>query len=67
MFRNLIPTRNSQINSPLANESRNICCGKEDKSNRLVFDKSDIETGFAPELDVRAGEEVEGCLLETAL
>ena len=33
----------------------------------MVFDEGDVETGFAPELDVGAGEEVEGCLLETAL
>ncbi len=33
----------------------------------MIFDKGDVEAGFAPELDVRAGEEVEGCLLETAL
>ena len=33
----------------------------------MVFDQCDVKTGFAPELDVGAGEEVEGCLLETAL
>ena len=33
----------------------------------MVLDKGDIEPGFAPELDVGAGEEVERCLLETAL
>ena len=33
----------------------------------MVLDESDVKTGFAPELDVGAGEEVEGCLLETAL
>ena len=33
----------------------------------MIFDKGDVEAGFAPELDVGAGKEVEGCLLETAL
>ena len=33
----------------------------------MVLDKGDVETGFAPKLNVGAGEEVEGCLLETAL
>ena len=33
----------------------------------MIFHESDVETGFAPELNVGAREEVEGGLLETAL
>lgn len=32
----------------------------------MVFDKGDVEAGGATELDIGAGEEVEGGLLETA-
>ena len=67
MFRNLITTCYPQINPPLAHKSRDVCCGEEDESDGLIFDKGDVEAGFAPELDVGAGEEVERCLLETAL
>ena len=67
MFRNLITARYPQINPPFANKRWDICCREEDESDRLVFDEGDVEAGFAPELDVGAGEEVERCLLETAL
>ena len=33
----------------------------------MVLDKSDIEAGFAAELYIRAGEEVEGGLLKASL
>ena len=33
----------------------------------MVLDKGDVEAGFTAELDVGAGEEVEGGLLKTSL
>ena len=67
MFSHLITTCDSQIDSSFAHKGGNVGCGEENEGYRVVFHEGDIEAGFAPELDVGAGEEVEGCLLETSL
>ena len=52
MFGDLITTGNTQIDSSLAYEGRDVCGGKEDERNWKVLDQSDVETGFAAELYV---------------
>lgn len=67
MFGNLVAPCNTEIDAALANEGRNVCGGEEDKCDRQVLDQSEVEAVFAAELDIATGEQVKGCLLETAL
>lgn len=67
MLSDLVAAGDTDINATLADESGDIGSGQEDQGNRKVLDESNIEAGFAAELNVSAGEKVEGCLLETAL
>ena len=62
----LVAAGDSQINAAFADECRDIGSGQEDQRNGQILDQCDIEAGFAAELDVTAGEEVEGCLLQTS-
>ena len=66
MLLNLIPSRDPQIYPPFTNKRRDISRGQEDEGDRVVFDKGDVEAGRAAELDIAAGEELEGGLLEAA-
>lgn len=63
----LVTAGDTDVDAALANEGWDVGGGQEDKGNREVLDEGDVEAGFATELDVRAGEEVEGSLLETTL
>ena len=67
MFGDLIPACDAEVDSAFADKGRDVGGGKEDEGYRVVFDESDIEADFTAELDVGAGEEVEGGLLETSL
>lgn len=67
IFCNLVPTRDAQIDAAFADECGDVGGREEDESDVVIFDEGDVEAGFAAELDVRAGEEVEGGLLEAAL
>jgi hypothetical protein len=63
----LVAASNTQVNATLADEGRDVSSGQEDQGDRQVLDQRDVEAGFTAELDVTAGKEVEGGLLETAL
>lgn len=67
MLGDLVAAGNTQVNTTLADESRDVSSGQEDQGDGQVLDQRDVEAGFAAELDVTAGEEVEGGLLQTAL
>lgn len=67
MLSDLVPACNAQIDAALADEGRDVGCGQEDQCDGEVLDQCDVEAGFAAELNVTAGEEVEGGLLEAAL
>lgn len=63
----LVVARDAQVNLALADEGRDVGGGEEHERDREVLDERDVETVFAPELDIGAFEEVEGGLLEAAL
>ena len=67
MLRDLISAGDSQIYAAFADEGGDVGSGEEDKGDIVVFHEGDVKAGFAPKLDVRAGEKVEGGLLEAAL
>ncbi len=67
MLCDLVPAGYTEVDSTFTNEGRNIGGGKKDKGYRVVFDEGDVEAGFATELYIGAGKEVEGSLLETSL
>ena len=66
MFLHLVPSRDAQIYPPFTNKSRDVSRGQEDERDGVVFDEGDVEARGAAELDIAAGEEVEGGLLEAA-
>lgn len=63
----LVATSDTDVNATLTDEGGDIGGWQEDECDGQVLNKRDVETGLATELDVGAGEEVEGCLLEPAL
>ena len=67
MFGDLIPAGDTEVDSAFTNEGGDVGGGEEDESYRVVLDEGDVEAGFAAELYVRAGEEVESGLLKTSL
>ena len=67
MFYNLVSTRDTKIDAAFTDEGRNVSSREKNKCYVMVLDQGDVETGFSPELDIAAGEEVEGRLLESAL
>lgn len=64
---NLVATGDTEVDATFADEGGNICGGEEDEGDGEVLHKGDIETGLATELDVNAGKQVQGCLLEPTL
>lgn len=66
MFSDLIAASDTQINAAFTDEGGDVGGGQEDQRNGQVLDQSDVEAGFAAELDVTAGEKVESCLLQTS-
>jgi hypothetical protein len=64
---NLVTTGNTEVDAAFADESWDVGGGQEDQRDGQVLDEGDIEAGFAAELDITAGEEIEGGLLQTAL
>ena len=67
MFCDLIAAGNTEVDSAFTNKGRDIGGGEKDEGYGVVFDEGDVEAGFAAELYVGAGEEIEGGLLETSL
>lgn len=67
MLSDLVTTGDTQVDTALADEGRDVSGGQEDQGDGQVLDQRNVEAGFAAELDVTAGEEVESGLLETAL
>ena len=67
MLGDLVATGNTEIDAAFAYEGWDIGGGEEDKSDRMVLYKRNVQTRVAVELDVRAGEEVEASLVETSL
>jgi hypothetical protein len=63
----LVATSDTDVNATLTDEGGDIGGWQEDECDGQVLDQRDIKTSLATELDVGAGEEVEGCLLEPAL
>ena len=66
MLGDLVAAGDSEIDAAFTDEGGDVSGGQEDQRDGQVLDQRDVETGFAAELDVTAGEEVEGCLLETS-
>jgi hypothetical protein len=62
----LVAASDAQIDAAVADEGRDVGGGQEDQRDGQVLDQRDVEAGFAAELDVTAGEEVESCLLQTS-
>lgn len=67
MFRDLIPTRDAQVDFALSDESGDVGRGQEDQGDWEVFNEGNVEARVSVELNVGAGEEVEDWLLEAAL
>lgn len=67
MLGDLVPAGDTQVDPAFADEGRDVGGGEEDEGDGVVLDEGDVEAGFAAELYVRAGEEVEGGLLESSL
>lgn len=67
MLGDLVTAGDTDVDAALADEGGDVGGGQEDQGDREILDEGDIKAGFATELDVRAGEEVEGSLLEAAL
>lgn len=63
---NLVAASDAQIDAAFTDEGRDVGGRQEDQRDRQVLDQRDVEAGFTAELDVTAGEEVEGCLLQTS-
>lgn len=63
----LIAAGNTKVDTALTNEGWDVGGGQEDEGDGQVLDQGDVEAGLAAELDVAAGEEVKGGLLEAAL
>lgn len=64
---NLVASGDTKINTAFTDKGGDICGGKEDEGDRKVLDQGDVQAGFATELDVAAGQEVQRSLLKTAL
>lgn len=58
MLGDLVAARDAEVYAALADEGRDVGCGKEDERDGQVLDQCDVEARFAAELDVAAGEEV---------
>ena len=67
VLRDLVAAGDAQVYATFADEGGDVGCGEEDQGDGEVLDEGDVEAGFAAELDVAAGEEVESGLLETTL
>jgi hypothetical protein len=63
---NLVAASDAQIDAAFTDEGRDVGGRQEDQRDRQVLDQRDVEAGFTAELDVTAGKEVEGCLLQTS-
>lgn len=63
----LVAACDSDVDAAFTDEGGDVGSREEDKGDGEVLDEGYVETGFAAELYVTAGEEVEGCLLEAAL
>lgn len=63
----LVAAGDTDVDATFTDEGGDVGSGEEDESDGKVLDEGDVEAGFAAELHVAAGEEVEGCLLEAAL
>jgi hypothetical protein len=63
----LVAACDTQIDAALANEGGDVGGREEDEREREVLDKRNVKARVAVELDVRAVEEVEADLVETAL
>ena len=67
MFGDLISAGYTEVDSTFTDKSRDIGGWEEDEGYGMVFDKGNVEAGFAAELYIGAGEEIESSLLETSL
>jgi hypothetical protein len=63
----LVAASDTKVDTALANEGGNIGGRQEYECDGQVLDQRNVETGLAAELDVAAGEEVKGGLLQAAL
>lgn len=64
---NLVAAGDTKVYTALTHKGGDIGGGQEDECDGQVLDQRDVETGLAAELDVAAGEEVKGGLLQAAL
>lgn len=62
MLGNCVTARYSKRNTAFTDESGDVSCREEDEGNWEVLDESNIETGFAAELDISTFEQIQGRL-----
>lgn len=67
MLGDLVAACDADVDAAFTDEGGDVGGGEEDEGDGEVLDEGDVEAGFAAELNVAAGEEIEGCLLEAAL
>ena len=67
MLGDLVATGDTKVDTALAHKGRDVGGRQEDQGDRKILDQGDVEAGLAAELDVAAGEEVKGGLLQAAL
>jgi hypothetical protein len=62
MFSDCVTARYTKRNTTFTDESGDVGCWEEDEGDWEVLDESDVETGFAAELDISTFEEIQGRL-----
>ena len=67
MFGDLVAACDTDVDAAFTDEGGDVSGGEEDEGDGEILDEGDVEAGFAAELNVAAGEEVECRLLEAAL
>ena len=67
MLGDLVTASDTQVDAALADEGGDVGGGEEDQGDGQVLDERDVETSLAAELNVAAGEEIKGGLLQAAL
>lgn len=63
MLCDLVTTGDTEVYASVSDEGGDIGCGKEDEGDIKVLDEGNVKAGFATELDVAAGEELDCSLL----
>lgn len=63
----LVTAGDSEVDTAFTDESRNVGGGEEDQGDGVVLDQGDVEPRVTVELDIRALQQIQACLVEAAL